>query len=129
MIGEGRRDIGVLAVTSADRLNAGWAAAQRARSRGNKAAQAHIESLMADLPPHCKVITVIDGHPATLSWLGSVAGHQTIPMGCRAFRPNRHDRRSISPSRIDADAIVEKVNGLTDGKHVHRGNLAGSAHK
>jgi pyruvate dehydrogenase E1 component len=30
LIGEGRRDVGVLAVTSADRLNAGWTAAQRA---------------------------------------------------------------------------------------------------
>ena len=35
-IGGGRRDIGVLAVTSADRLNAGWTAAQRARRRGQR---------------------------------------------------------------------------------------------
>jgi len=35
MIGEHRRDVGVLAVTSADRLNAGWTAAQRERARGN----------------------------------------------------------------------------------------------
>ena len=31
---EDRRDVGLLAVTSADRLNAGWTAAQRARERG-----------------------------------------------------------------------------------------------
>src|SRR3954447_18885389 len=31
LIGEDRRDVGLLAVTSADRLNAGWTAAQRAR--------------------------------------------------------------------------------------------------
>jgi pyruvate dehydrogenase E1 component len=35
IVGAGRRDVGVLAVTSADRLNAGWTAAQRARARGN----------------------------------------------------------------------------------------------
>src|SRR5690606_6602833 len=35
LIGQGRRDVGLLAVTSADRLNAGWTAALRARSRGN----------------------------------------------------------------------------------------------
>ena len=46
MIAEGRRDIGVLAVTSADRLNAGWSAAQRARSRGITQATCHVESLM-----------------------------------------------------------------------------------
>jgi pyruvate dehydrogenase E1 component len=33
LAGEARRDIGVLAVTSADRLNAGWQAAQRAQAR------------------------------------------------------------------------------------------------
>ncbi len=31
---EDRRDVGLLAVTSADRLNAGWTAAARARERG-----------------------------------------------------------------------------------------------
>jgi pyruvate dehydrogenase E1 component len=33
LIAEDRRDVGLLAVTSADRLNAGWTAAQRARAR------------------------------------------------------------------------------------------------
>ncbi|TIX02836.1 MAG: transketolase, partial [Mesorhizobium sp.] len=37
-IGGDRRDIGVLAVTSADRLNAGWTAARRARARGHATA-------------------------------------------------------------------------------------------
>ena len=45
-IGEGRRDIGVLAVTSADRLNAGWTAAQRARANNTPHAEAHIEKLL-----------------------------------------------------------------------------------
>jgi hypothetical protein len=39
MMGEDRRDVGLLAVTSADRLNAGWTAAQRARERGLVGAQ------------------------------------------------------------------------------------------
>lgn len=72
MVGQGRRDIGVLAVTSADRLNAGWTAAQRARARGQTAAKSHVEALLEDLPRHCKIITVIDGHPATLSWLSLI---------------------------------------------------------
>ena len=85
IIGEGRRDIGVLAVTSADRLHAGWTAAQRARARGLTQAECHVEKLMNDVPPHCKFVTVIDGHPATLSWLGSVTGHKTIPLGVEHF--------------------------------------------
>lgn len=35
LVGEHRRDVGVLAVTSADRSNAGWTAAQRERASGN----------------------------------------------------------------------------------------------
>jgi pyruvate dehydrogenase E1 component len=123
MIAEGRRDVGVLAVTSADRLNAGWTAAQRERSRGNKSAQSHIETLMTDLPPHCKVISVIDGHPATLSWLGSVAGHLAIPMGVEHFGQTGTIGDLYRHYGIDADAIVEKVNGLTVGKRVSRRNL------
>ena len=50
---EDRRDVGLLAVTSADRLNAGWTAAQRARERGLVHARSHIERLLADVPAHC----------------------------------------------------------------------------
>jgi tripartite-type tricarboxylate transporter receptor subunit TctC len=43
LMAEDRRDVGLLAVTSADRLNAGWTAAQRARERGLVHARSHIE--------------------------------------------------------------------------------------
>ena len=46
LMGEDRRDVGLLAVTSADRLNAGWTAAQRARERGLVHARSHIERLL-----------------------------------------------------------------------------------
>ncbi|MDE9449593.1 transketolase [Aliiroseovarius sp. Z3] len=118
MIGEGRRDVGVLAVTSADRLNAGWTAAQRARARGNTGALSHIEHLMQDLPAHCKLITVIDGHPATLAWLGSVVGHHTLPLGVEHFGQTGTIGDLYRHHGIDADAIVEKVQGLTTGRPV-----------
>ncbi len=118
IIGGGRRDVGVLAVTSADRLNAGWTAAQRARSRGQTGARGHIETLMADLPPHCKIVTVIDGHPATLAWLGAVQGHQTIPLGVEHFGQTGTIGDLYHHYGIDAAAIVEKVNGLTSGRHL-----------
>ena len=94
-----RRDIGVLAVTSADRLNAGWTAATRARARGQPRRQSQVERLLQALPPHCPLITVTDGHPATLAWLGARAWAMRCPAGRRAFRPDRHDRRSLPPFR------------------------------
>ncbi len=118
IIGGGRRDVGVLAVTSADRLNAGWTAAQRARSRGQAGARGHIETLMADLPPHCKIVTVIDGHPATLAWLGAVRGHQTIPLGVEHFGQTGTIGDLYHHYGIDAAAIVEKVNGLTSWRRL-----------
>ena len=118
IIGESRRDIGVLAITSADRLHAGWSAAQRARARGLTQAESHIETLMKEVPAHCKVVTVIDGHPATLSWLGSVTGHKTIPLGVEHFGQTGTIGDLYRHFGIDARGIVEKVNGLTFGKPV-----------
>lgn len=116
-LGEFRRDIGVLAVTSADRLNAGWTAAQRARARGQEA-QSLAERLLSPLPRDCRIITVIDGHPATLGWLGSVAGHVTVPLGVEHFGQTGTIGDLYRVHGIDAEAIVEKVRGLTAGRRV-----------
>ena len=118
MLSDRRRDVGVLAVTSADRLNAGWTAAQRARARGNASAEAHVEYLLRGIPSHCKIVTVIDGHPATLSWLGSVAGHQTIPLGVEHFGQTGSIGDLYGHFGIDAASIVERICGLTEGRPV-----------
>src|SRR5258708_26455342 len=74
-IGESRRDVGLLAITSVDRLHSGWTAARQLR-RDRRGVQhlIHIEKLFAPLPRDCGIVTVIDGHPAALGWLGSVRG-------------------------------------------------------
>ncbi len=115
LIAESRRDVGVLAVTSADRLNAGWTAAQRARARGNSAAVSHIEHLLAPLPAHCTLLTVIDGHPATLAWLGGVRGHRTIPLGVEHFGQTGTIGDLYRHFGIDAASMVERIAGLTAG--------------
>ncbi|SIO11477.1 hypothetical protein [Vannielia litorea] len=118
MIGEHRRDVGVLAVTSADRLNAGWTAAQRERKRGNPAARSHVEHLLGALPPHCRIVTVIDGHPATLSWLGSVAGHRTIPLGVEHFGQTGTIGDLYRHYGIDAASITAAVSAMTEGSAI-----------
>ena len=85
LMAEDRRDVGLLAVTSADRLNAGWTAASRAREHGLAHARSHVERLLGGLPQHCGLVTVLDGHPATLAWLGSVLGHRTRTLGVEHF--------------------------------------------
>ena len=118
MIGEDRRDVGVLAVTSADRLNAGWQAAQRARMRKNIGAASHAERLLADVPPHCTIITVIDGHPATLSWLGGVHGHVTAGLGVEHFGQTGTVGDLYSHYGIDAASIARTASTIAPGKPV-----------
>lgn len=116
MIGEYRRDVGVLAVTSADRLNAGWTAAQRERARGNREAVSHVEALLGRLPNTCTIVTVIDGHPATLSWLGAVAGHKTLPHGVEHFGQTGTINELYRHFRVDRHSLAESVSELTTGE-------------
>ncbi|WP_416067367.1 transketolase [Rhizobium sp. ZK1] len=118
MIAEARRDIGVLAVTSADRLNAGWTAAQRERARGNSLARSHAERLLDPLPRDCVIVTVIDGHPATLSWLGGVAGHRTISHGVEHFGQTGTIGDLYRHFRIDRQSLARSVDALTIGKRL-----------
>ncbi|NEH57915.1 transketolase [Rhizobium leguminosarum] len=118
IIAEARRDVGVLAVTSADRLNAGWTAAQRERARGNPKAQGHVETLLNSLPRDCVIVTVIDGHPATLSWLGGVAGHRTVSHGVEQFGQTGTIADLYRHFGIDRQSLVRSVNELTVGKRL-----------
>jgi pyruvate dehydrogenase E1 component len=118
LMAEDRRDVGLLAVTSADRLNAGWTAAQRARERGLVHARSHIERLLADVPPHCGLVTVIDGHPATLAWLGSVTGHRTRALGVEHFGQTGSLAELYRHYGIDANAIVAAAQAIAPGRPI-----------
>jgi pyruvate dehydrogenase E1 component len=59
LLGESRRDIGLLAVTSADRLHAGWTSARKQRRNGGPRELSHIERLLDPLPRNCGIVTVI----------------------------------------------------------------------
>ncbi len=119
-IANDRRDIGVLAVTSADRLHAGWAAARRARLRGNSSATSHIERLLAPLPRHCLLITVLDGHPATLSWIGSVHGNQLVPLGVDHFGQTGEIGELHRHFCINAASIVSVAERMSLGRPLLR---------
>jgi pyruvate dehydrogenase E1 component len=118
LMGEDRRDVGLLAVTSADRLNAGWTAAQRAREGGLAYASSHIERLMAGIPSNCGIVTVIDGHPATLAWLGSIHGHRTRSLGVEHFGQTGMLKELYRHFGIDAQGIVSAARTLTPGRPI-----------
>jgi pyruvate dehydrogenase E1 component len=115
MMAENRRDVGLLAITSADRLNAGWTAACRARERGLVHARAHVERLFDSLPPHCGIVSVLDGHPATLAWLGSVSGHKVRPLGVEHFGQTGTIPDLYRHYGIDTNAVIAAAQVLTPG--------------
>ena len=102
-------------MTSADRLNAGWTAAMRARERGLIRARSHIERLFADLPRHCGLVTVLDGHPATLAWLGAVNGHRVRPLGVEHFGQTGTIADLYGHYGIDTNAIIAAAQAITPG--------------
>ncbi|KOC72979.1 hypothetical protein AKG10_24445, partial [Shinella sp. GWS1] len=100
-------DVSVLAVTSADRLNAGWTAAQRARRQGDASARSHIETLLSTVPRDAGLITATDGHPATLAWLGAVEGNRTVSLGVEHFGQTGTIADLYAHFGIDTHAIVD----------------------
>ena len=98
---------GLLAITSPDRLHAGWLAAQRARRAGDRGARAHIETLLAPLAPGAALVTVLDGHPATHAWLGAVRGQRAIPLGVDHFGQTGDIPDLYREYGLDTDAILD----------------------
>ncbi|MEJ2433441.1 MAG: transketolase, partial [Pseudolabrys sp.] len=118
LMAEDRRDVGLLAVTSAARRDAGWTAAQRARERGLVHARSHIERLLAEVPAHCGIVTVLDGHPATLAWLGAVAGHRTRSLGVEHFGQTGSIADLYRHYGIDTNAIVAAAQAIAPGRPI-----------
>jgi pyruvate dehydrogenase E1 component len=100
--------LGVLVVTSADRLHADWRAVQSRRAEG-AAGQAAIERLLAPLARDAALVTVLDGHPATLAWLGSVSARRVYPLGVDRFGQSGDVPDLYRDLQIDAAAILDRV--------------------
>ena len=92
---------GLLVVTSGDRLHQDWLAAKRGRTT------AHVEGLLQPLATDAALVTVLDAHPATLSWLGAVKRHRVEPLGVEHFGQSGDIPDLYRVYGIDAEAIVD----------------------
>jgi pyruvate dehydrogenase E1 component len=90
---------GLLAVTSPDILHNDWESA--------RAGQTHIKSLLDQLAPNAALVTVLDGAPATLSWLGSVNGQRVHPLGVSKFGQSGDIPDLYRTYGLDTNAIVD----------------------
>ena len=115
---EDRRDVGLLAVTSADRLNAGWTAASRARERGLTHAKSHVERLLSR-----PAAALRDRHrggrpPGGAGWLGSVFGHRTRSLGVEHFGQTGTIDDLYRHFGIDANSIATAGDRMASGRPV-----------
>jgi pyruvate dehydrogenase E1 component len=95
--------LGLLAVTSPDLLHRGWRAAPGA---------SHIETLLAPLAAHAGLVTLIDGSPAALSWLGGVRGQRVRALGVEGFGQTGDLPDLYRHYRLDVDAILDACAAL-----------------
>jgi pyruvate dehydrogenase E1 component len=103
---------GLLVLTSPDRLHADWLAALRERGRtaGHIArAASPAERLLSTLSRDARLVTVLDGHPLALSWLGSVRGQRVVPLGIESFGQSGDIPDLYRTYKLDAAAIVDAV--------------------
>ena len=99
--------LGLLAITSPDLLHRGWSARQTARWNGKAGESSHVEKLLAPLSRGAGLVTLIDGAPASLSWLGGVMGHKVSPLGVDRFGQTGNLPDLYRAYRLDVDAVVE----------------------
>ncbi|HVB89466.1 MAG TPA: transketolase, partial [Beijerinckiaceae bacterium] len=123
LLAEDRRDIGLLAVTSADRLHAGWSSAQRASQNG-ATLTSHVDNMLASAPRDCPIVTLLDGHPATLAWLGSVRGHRLRALGVEHFGQTGDIADLYSHYGIDANAVLAAAESLAQNRPVRHRKVA-----
>src|SRR5262249_26593395 len=101
----------VLVVTSPDRLARGWCASSAQNDRGD---DAYVNHLLADAPPSATLVTVLDGHPITLSWLGSATGRRVIPLGVSKFGMSGYLSEVYREHHLDAASIVSAISNDRD---------------
>jgi pyruvate dehydrogenase E1 component len=92
---------GVLVVTSPDRLQRGWRASMHVDQPAS-----HVDRLLSAVSEEAGLVTIIDGHPSTLSWLGAVKRHRIVPLGVDRFGQSGDIPDLYRAYGLDVEAIL-----------------------
>jgi pyruvate dehydrogenase E1 component len=118
LMAEDRHGVGVLALTSADRLYTEWRRAQSHRHEGRLSAPSRVEQLLSQVPRDAAIVTVIDGYPATLAWLGGVLGHRVESLGVDRFGQTGTVADLYRNFGFDAEGIMRVVESVAPGRPI-----------
>lgn len=99
--------LGLLNVTSPDLLHRGWSDQCAARWQGKENDACHAKLMLDELSPDAGLITVLDGSPSALSWLGAVRGMKVSPLGTDRFGQTGDLPDLYNAYRIDENAIID----------------------
>ncbi|MGZ4559380.1 MAG: transketolase-like TK C-terminal-containing protein [Mycobacteriaceae bacterium] len=97
-------EAGVVCLTSPDLVFRAFQARRRRRSQEGD--PAILETLFPSAAP-APLVTVLDGHPHTLAFLGSIRGDDLACLGVTQFGQSADLADTYALHGIDADAIVE----------------------
>jgi len=107
--------LGLLNVTSPDLLHREWSASNAAPWARGERSGSHAETLLSALNPGAGLVTIIDGSPSALSWLGGVRGMRVSPLGTDRFGQTGDLPDLYRVYRLDPEAIVDAVANLFVG--------------
>ena len=99
------------ACSQSPRPTCSTAAGPPRRRRAGRAQRkpSHADNLLSKLSPGAGLVTIADAAPASLSWLGGVAGQRVAPLGVEKFGQTGSLADLYAAYRLDGAAITEAV--------------------
>jgi len=96
--------VNVINVTSADRLFR-----DHFEAAGSGAESSYLDELLPTADRQTPAITLLDGHPLTLAWLGTIFSAPVKPLGVVQFGQTGSVQELYHQHRIDTDAILTAI--------------------
>ena len=96
--------VNVINVTSADRLFRDYFEAA-----GSGAGTSYLDELLPTADRQTPAITLLDGHPLTLAWLGTIFSAPVKPLGVVQFGQTGSVQELYHQHRIDTDAVLTAI--------------------
>ena len=95
---------GIFIVTSPDSLYNNWI--ESTKKFGDAS---YLEKKLLNVGKEVPIITIIDGHSSSLSWIGSIKGQKIIPLGVKDFGQSGNLNEIYKASEIDLNSIVDRI--------------------
>ncbi len=99
-------DISILMITSSDRLYKNWRDTQKKNDKGNTTLS-RIEEIFNETMSDSLIVSVVDAHSSTLSWIGGAVNRKIISLGVDEFGQSGNLKDLYKVYGIDSEAIVD----------------------